>query len=181
MRAGDDSLRAFFRLLDVHDVDLHIVAFLDVLGADLLALREHGLGLADFQRERAGLRIHALNQRADELLMAALEFLHHLAALAVADALADDVSRGLRRNAAKLLRIETVAHKAAELCAGVILLRDLERDLAVRVLRGLDDLLAQKHVKLALLRIHIDDDVLVAVAVLAGGDDRRSRCIFMGF
>ena len=65
-----------------------------------------------------------------------------------------------------------MAHKAADFRARVILRGDLPRDLAVRVLHGLDDLLSQKNVELALFGVHVDDDVLVAVAVLAGGDDR---------
>src|SRR5699024_11086918 len=102
VRAGDDGLRALLRLLHVHDVDLHIVALADVFGADLLALRQDRLGLADLERKRARLRVDALHKRADQLLVAASELLHHLAALAVADALADDVARRLRGDAAEL-------------------------------------------------------------------------------
>ena len=50
----------------------------------------------------AGLRVYALYKGADKLLMATLEFLHHLVALAVTDALTDDVSCGLRCHTAKL-------------------------------------------------------------------------------
>lgn len=36
VRAGDDGLRALFGLLNIYNVDLYVVAFLDVFGADLL-------------------------------------------------------------------------------------------------------------------------------------------------
>ena len=169
VRAGDDGLRALFGLLNVYNVDLYVVAFLDVFGTDLLSLRQNGFCLADLQGQRAGLRVYALYKGADELLMATLEFLHHLVALAVADALTDDVSCGLRCHTAKLFRIETVAYKAANLRARVVPLDDLKCNLAVRVFHFFYNLLAQEHVKLAAFRIHVDDNVFVAVAVLAGG------------
>lgn len=53
-------------------------------------------------------------------------------------------------------------HKAADLCARVVLLDDLECNLAVRVFHFFYNLLAQEHVKLAAFRIHVDDNVFVA-------------------
>lgn len=64
VRAGDDGLRALFGLLNVYNVDLYVVAFLDVFGADLLSLRQNGFCLADLQGQRTGLRgLRALQGR----------------------------------------------------------------------------------------------------------------------
>ena len=65
VRAGDDGLRALFGLLNVYNVDLYVVAFLDVFGTDLLSLRQNGFCLADLQGQRTGLRVYTLYKGAD--------------------------------------------------------------------------------------------------------------------
>lgn len=63
-----------------------MIALPQHLVADLLAFRQDGFGLADFQGGGAGLGIHPGDQGGDQLLIAALELLHLLAALGLADA-----------------------------------------------------------------------------------------------
>ena len=86
---------------------------------DLLVLGQHGLGLADLQGDGPGLGVDALHQAADQLLVLRLELLHHLAPLAVADALADDVPGGLGGHPAELLGVQADAHEASHLRQGV--------------------------------------------------------------
>ena len=101
--------------------------------------------------------------------MLTLELLHHLASLAVADALADDVPGGLGSHTAELLGVQLDAHKPAHAGGGVHLLGLIQQVLAVGVLHLFHDLLAQVHVEHALFGVHVDVHVLVAVVVFAGG------------
>ena len=144
-----------------------MLALLEHLAAHLLGARQNGLGLADAQRRGPGAGVDALHQRADQLLVLALELLHHLAALAVADALADDVARRLRRDASELLGAHRYIHVVSDLDGGIDLARLLQQDLFARLPHVVDGDHLQPHLEHAGLRVQVDDGVLVVIAVLA--------------
>ena len=171
MGAADHGAGALFRLFHVHHVHLDVVALAQLLVADLLAFGQHGLGLADFQRSRSRTGVYALHERGDQLLIFALELLHHLAALAVANALADDVSGRLRGDSAKLLGIQRHVDLILHAGGGVNFSGLRQRNFLARVLDLLDDRLAQEHFKVAAGGIHVDERILVAVAVLTRGQN----------
>ena len=172
MGPGNNGLGALFRLPHVDHIDLYVVAFLHRLPADLLVLGQHGLRLANLQGDGPGAGVDALHQAADQLLVLRLELLHHLAALAVPNALADDVPGSLGGHPAKLLGVQLNAHKPARESSGVHLLGFLQQVLPVGIGDFLHNLLAQVHVEHALLRVHVNVHVLVAVVVFAGSGNR---------
>ena len=94
---------------------LDAVALLEDLPLDLLIFRQDGFGGADLHRGRSGAGIHAGNHRRHQLLIAALEFLHLLAPLRLADALADDVLGRLGGNAPEFLSLQRNFHRIAHL------------------------------------------------------------------
>ena len=86
-----------------------MIAFFKVLRPHLLTLGKYRLRFADFQRSSPSTGINTLYRGGHQFLMTALEFLHHLPALAVADSLTDDVPGGLRRDSAKFLGVQMYA------------------------------------------------------------------------
>ena len=64
---------------------------MEIVRSHLLIAGEQRFALANFQRSRAGAGIDPFHRSRHQFLMLALEFLQHLAAFAVADALADDI------------------------------------------------------------------------------------------
>ena len=171
MGAGDNGLGALLGFAHIDHIYLYVVALLHILPADLLVFRQHGLGLAQPQGDGPGAGVNALHQAADQLLVLRLELLHHLAPLAVPNALADDVAGGLGGHPAELLGVQLNAHKPAHAGGGVHLLGLVQQVLAVGVLHLFHNLFAQVHVEDALFPVHVDVHVLVAIVVLAGGGD----------
>ena len=72
-------------------------------------------GGADLHCRRAGTGIHTGDQGGDQLLVAALEFLHLLTALRLADALTDDMLGRLRGDAAEFPGFQGNFHRIAHL------------------------------------------------------------------
>src|SRR6185312_8997581 len=128
VRARQDHLRTARVAIDVEAVRLDRVADAVALARHLLAHRQHGLGLADVDDERAALE--AANDAGDDLALAILELVEDVVALGLADALIDDLLRGLRRDPAELLRrVLEVDHDAellVLLASAVIVLGAIE-------------------------------------------------------
>ena len=106
-----------------------------------------------------------------------LDLAELLAALGLADALADDVLCGLRGDAAELTGLERGDHPVAGLVGAAQRLRLAEGDLGVLVLPVLvgHHVLHQRHVEGAGLGVDLDRDVVVldVVVFLDGDDDGR--------
>jgi len=129
---GNDRFRAaFFALAYVYDVHLNQVALRDGFSRHLLTLRQHCFCTANFQRCIAGNWVYPRHLSGCDLLLAALEFLHHLAALRFADALPDHVLHRLRGNSAKLLGLQRNFHNVARQGTGLILLRLFRQDIRI--------------------------------------------------
>ena len=108
-------MRAFFVVLYVGYINLHVVAFLEVLAADLLALGEHSLALADLDRCDAALGIDPLDGGGNDLAELALELKQALTLLTGADTLTDNVARCGDRDSAELLGVERDLDLVADL------------------------------------------------------------------
>ena len=171
VRTGDHGAGALLRLTHIHNIDLDMVALADDLVAHLLGLGQHRLRLADAQRSGAGARIYALYQGAHQLLVLALELLHHLAALAVTDALANDVARRLGRNAPKLFGVQRHIDIVAHADSGVDLPCLFQHDLTAGLVNIVHGNHLQPHLKGAGFRVDVDGGVIVAIAVFTGSQN----------
>ncbi len=108
-------MRAFLVVLYVGDINLYVIAFLEVLAADLLALGEHSLALADLDCGNAALGVDPLNGSGNNLAELALELKQALTLLAGADTLTDNVARRRDRDSAELLGVERNLDLVADL------------------------------------------------------------------
>ncbi len=149
-----------------------MVTFLQLFPRHLFRFGQHGLRPADGQRGGAGARINPLDHGADQFLMLAFKFLKQPAAFAVTDTLPDDVPRRLRGDAPKILGVEGNGDDIAQTRGRIDFARLCQRDFLSLFRYVLNDGLAQVNFKVFFRRIHVYHAVLVAIAVLAGGDDR---------
>ena len=69
MGTGNDGLRPFLRLADIHYINLYVVALAYILAADLFVFGKHGLGLADPKGDGPGFGVDPLYQSADQFLV----------------------------------------------------------------------------------------------------------------
>src|SRR6185312_3936216 len=138
VRAGQDDLRTARVAIDVEAVRLDRIADAIALARHLLAHRQHGLGLADVDDERAALE--AAHDAADDLALAVLELVVDVVALGLADALIDELLRRLRGDAAELLarvlEVDQVAELLVLLARALLVLgaiEDLEQELVAEL------------------------------------------------
>ena len=108
-------MRTLFVVLHVGDVNLDVVALAEALAADLLALGEHSLALADFDGGDAALGVDPLDSGGDDLAELALELKQALTLLTGADTLTDNVARCGDRDSAELLGVERDLDLVADL------------------------------------------------------------------
>ena len=170
-------------VFDAHDDGLDAGAVIVVLGLDLLAARQLGLDAAQLD-ERVVTRVALLHDAGDELADAVDVLLVHEVALGFADALQDDLLRGLRGDASEVVGGDLDALDLAHVDA-----RQVEPDLFALLvvhLEGLDvdvlgeDELVDAHV--AGLCVDLDLGVLDGVKrLLVGGEQRVFERLDEGF
>ncbi len=97
-------------------------------------------------------------------MLAALEFLQHLAALRFPDALADDVLCSLRRNASEFLGFQADADHVARHGLFVITLGLFRQDFRFRIADFLHNRLFQDHFKRPFIRVNVYFNVFVPTA-----------------
>ena len=104
MGAADGHAGAAVGSQHVHDIDLHGVTLIEALAGDLLVAGQHGrAALAQIQHDVAALVVDGNNGGGDQLMGARLHLAALQVALALAQALTDDVLGGLGGDAAKFL------------------------------------------------------------------------------
>ena len=138
---------------------------MQLFAGDLLALRKDGFGAADLD---GGVAVHGVDvrdSRRDDLLVVGLELFHVAAALRVADALTDDVLRGLGVDASEVLRVQRDLDDVAGLRGLLVFLRGVDKDVGVFVVDDVDHVLAKIDIELFLLGVDVAEDDVFAVIV----------------
>ena len=171
MGAADHDLGAFFGDGDVDDVNLDALALAQHLAGHLLVVGQDGLVFAQIDDDDAAHGIDLEHDGGDDLVRLALHLGVHLAALGLAQGLADDVLGRLGGDAAELLGLERNLDLGADAGRLFDVLRLLQRHLGARVLDLVDDVLDDGHRELAGLRLDDDADVLLDVVALFDRDD----------
>ena len=173
MGAADGHAGAAVCRQHVHNVDLHSLALGEGLAGDLLVAGQNGAAaLAQVKDDVAALGVDGNDGGGDQLMGTRLHLAALQVALALAQALTDDVLCGLGSNTAKFLGLEGRDHALADLVALTDLLGILQADLGVGVLDLLHDVTQQAGAESAQFRVDINDDVVVLdLVVLLDRDD----------
>src|SRR5262245_16110294 len=162
MRPADEDLRAPRGTPDLEHVRLHRLADAVVLERALLAGGEDRLDpLADVEDDRA--RLDPAHGSGQQVAFAARELVEDLVALHFADALQDDLLRGLRADAAEVLTVELLGlDQVAGLRVRLDLARLVEAELRELVLDLGHGVARPEHADGTALGIDLDVDVLLA-------------------
>lgn len=154
------------------DIDFDNIVGLKHLIGKLLALVEHGFGLAEADNRIARLGDNALDGDGDDLLIVALKLAAKLTLLCLADSLAKHMFALFGGYSADLCGLDRNLNDIAGHCALLILLSLLDEQIGV----GIGYLghygLAQINAELALVGVDIaEDDVLVVIFLFQRADE----------
>ena len=165
--AREHDLRPLADAVDVLHVGADAVARAVGLARRLLLRREHGLGAAEVDDDRA--LLEAPHDAVHDLALAVLVLLVDDVALGVADALDDHLLRRLGEDAPEAARVELDADLVADLGLGVVLVRLAQVDLRGRIEDALDDLAELEQLDLADLLVEAGLDLALLAELLLGG------------
>ena len=154
------------------DIDFDNIIGLKHLVGELLALVEHGFGLAEADDRIARLGDNALDGDGDNLLIVALKLAAKLTLLCLADSLAKHMFALFGGYSADLCGLDGNLNDIAGHCALLILLSLLDEQIGVGIGYLGHNGLAQINAELALVGVDIaEDDVLVVIFLFQRADE----------
>ena len=179
MGTADHNLGTLAAIFYIHNKNLDQTVLYQLFAGHLLGLGQHSLILANLQSGIAGDRVYPQHLSRDQLLILALELLHQLAPLRLANALADHMLGSLCDNAAELLGLQRNINGLAHLGALLDGLGLFQSQIRVRVLHFLNHILGHIHLKALLLRVNVAMDNVLAVVVVLGSHHDGGRNFFI--